>query len=219
MAHPAASIKSIFSGKVNFTDTDFDDYSTKSFSESYLNLPESDYDYSTPEFTKPPQPETGEIHNLKHKHKPRHKHSDSDAKNPPDAFAADDASVLLKNLRLAALQKGHDFYPLQSSSTNVSLASSGSDYQQTYMRDIGYTSDSSQAEPGFSRPWSRNSNTSCLSTTATKDGIEGKRHHRYVPFPFVAPRAVHSEDVEQLGPPVTLKEKIGLLSPEPRPPH
>lgn len=217
MAHPAASIKSIFSGKVNFTDTDVDDYSARSFSESYLNLPDSDYDYSTPEFAKSPEPETADSH--KHKHKPKLAPKDTDARDRPELVAADDASALLRNLHLAALQKGHDFYPLQSSSTNVSLASSGSDYQQTYMRDTGYTSDSSQADPGFSRPWSRNSNTSCLSTTATKDGIEGKRHHRYVPFPFAAPRAVHSEDVENLGPPVTLKEKIGLLNPEPRSPR
>lgn len=213
MAHPAASIKSIFSGKVNFTDTDLDDYSKNSESylnlDSYLNLRDSDDD-STSDFAKPPETSIPHSETQKHIHKTDPRDQD---------VAADDASVLLKNLRLAALQKGHDFYPLQSSSTNVSLASSGSDYQQAYMRDTGYTSDSSQADPGFSRPWSRNSNTSCLSTTATKDGIEGKRHHRYVPFPFAAPRAVHSDDVEQLGPPVTLKEKIGLLNPEAQTPR
>lgn len=214
MAHPAASIKSIFSGKVNFTDTDLDDYSTKSFSESELNLHELDYDYTNPDFPKAlgeisPGPDQTSKQNV----------AAVDARGLFHPPATEEAPMLQKNLRLAALQKGADFYSLQSSSTNVSLASSGSDYQQAYMRDTGYNSDSSQAEPGFSRPWSRNSNTSCLSTTATKDGIEGKRQHRSVPFPFVVPRAVHSDDVQHLGPPVTLKEKIGLLNPEPRPPQ
>lgn len=37
-----------------------------------------------------------------------------------------------------------------------------------------------ELEPA-SRPWSRNSTTSCLSTTATKDGVEGKMLHRLGP--------------------------------------
>jgi hypothetical protein len=38
--------------------------------------------------------------------------------------------------------------------------------------------------PDFSRPLSRNSTTSCLSTTATKDGIEGKRFRRHGPTTY-----------------------------------
>lgn len=111
----------------------------------------------------------------------------------------------------------------QTSSTNISLASSGSDYQrvaylsnntsrvnspapltalklpQRVFGDPQYASESEnfdETEPNVRtpgeeyrqtvfyedlRPLSRNSTTSCLLTTATKDGIEGKRFHRHGP--------------------------------------
>lgn len=109
----------------------------------------------------------------------------------------------------------------QTSSTNISLASSGSDYQraaylsnstsrvnspapltaqklsQTAFVDPQYgdrrfdpaeanvrTPTEEYSQTVFyeeSRPLSRNSATSCLLTTATKDGIEGKRFHRQGP--------------------------------------
>lgn len=230
MSHPAASIKSIFSGKVNFTDTDLDDSSNRSDSGSYINSGQTNYSYDERSDFKPDSEyDLKTSYDLKNPNSPDARSQYAAPKTtaylleyegePSLDHSHDVTSVLLKNLRIMALQKGpgSDFYPLQSSSTNISLASSGSDYQQVYIRDTdAYSSDSSQLEPapdGVSRPWSRNSNTSCLSTTATKDGIEGKRLHR-MPYPY---SGRPEEDPDALGlPPVTLKEKIGLLNPDPR---
>lgn len=90
------------------------------------------------------------------------------------------------------MQKGDTFEGTHSS-TNASLASSNSDYQNAYIATGANTGTSSPAfaDGAFdtevaSRPLSRNSTTSCLSTTATKDGIEGKKHHRHGHTPYFA---------------------------------
>lgn len=95
-----------------------------------------------------------------------------------------------------------------NSSTSLSLLSSTSDYQQqlaggggeevastigesrprTPDREISPEQDANMGSENyidsFSRPLSRNSTTSCLSTTATKDGIEGNRLHRHGPTSY-----------------------------------
>lgn len=53
----------------------------------------------------------------------------------------------------------------------------------------------------ISRPWSRNSTTSCLSTTATKDGVEGKRFHRHGPTAYstnILANMVHQQQLQYL---------------------
>lgn len=53
----------------------------------------------------------------------------------------------------------------------------------------------------ISRPWSRNSTTSCLSTTATKDGVEGKRFHRHGPTPYstsILANMVYQQQIQYL---------------------
>lgn len=52
--------------------------------------------------------------------------------------------------------------------TNVDLATPPPEFLNSVLEPV-------------SRPMSRNSTTSCISTTATKDGFEGKRFHRHGP--------------------------------------
>lgn len=179
MSHPAASIKSIFSGKINLTDTEHDDCSTARDSistESQQGMTTaSDYpgriivDVDT--YDQPSLSDPGYDYR----------------KSGRDT---DNFSVSSKNLRIMALQKGtDDNFEARTTSTNISLASSDSDYQQAFTTDAdAYFSDSSQPEldppDSISRPISRNSTTSCLLTTATKDGVEGKKLHRHGPTPY-----------------------------------
>ncbi|KAK6465539.1 hypothetical protein DFJ63DRAFT_24721 [Scheffersomyces coipomensis] len=120
------------------------------------------------------------------------------------------------------------------SSTNISLASTGSDYQREYTDenedylmthvsnansennnrnnnflktkedDLNFStpppSDYLQTPDPFARSLSRNSTTSCLSTTATKDGIEGKRLHRHGPTTYssnIISNMIHSQQQQQ----------------------
>lgn len=181
MSHPAASIKSIFSGKVNLTDTEYDDSSAR----DSTSCSDSRQDHETP------QGADRVLVNVER----YDRELLGDPSFDPEKHGARDAdsfSVSSKNLRIMMLQKGSDVSDLRSSSTNVSLASSGSDYQQAFAPDpdVAYTSDSSQhdgdldAGDAISRPVSRNSTTLCLLTTATKDGIEGKRLHRHGPTAY-----------------------------------
>lgn len=211
MSHPAASIKSIFSGKVNLTDTEQDEI----------------YDWANSERANSELPDRVLVDVAERKSSKNEKRSDEriqrnqsqdednavkisgklnlanyniaslpDFPDPEYEYrsfpqGSDNYSVSLKNLRIMALQKGaSDNFEMQSSSTNISLASSESDYQQAFNTDQEYLLDSSQRETGnseaseISRPVSRNSTTSCLSTTATKDGVEGKKLYRHGPTPY-----------------------------------
>lgn len=193
MSHSAASIKSIFSGRVNLTDTEFDDSSTtkNSYGESRTEYLEADY----------PERILVDIGNydsesiIGQESEPSMRNDFMPTKPPfrdPRDLRdrdADSFSVSSKNLRIMALQRGTgDLYDPRSSSTNVSLASSGSDYQQSFIPDQdAYLLEASQNDGGIgeiSRPASRNSTTSCLLTTATKDGVEGKKLHRHGPTPY-----------------------------------
>lgn len=168
MSHPAASVKSIFSGKMNLDTPDElepYDYSNNNSFENYSGNEVDNDDVLS---------------------------RDSEKSN---------LSVNSKNLKaLASMQPNSrlnsPFYN-QSSFTNVSIVSSGSDYQQNYVSssvnspNVALSSDSMSElnhnllpYESYSRPLSRNSTTSCLSTTATKDGIEGRKLHRHGPTQY-----------------------------------
>lgn len=188
MSHPAASIKSIFSGKVNLTDSGLEDISDNNA--SFRGSQQNDENDTSADLQKPKGYLSDDDIN-----------SDSSYHDPPSQLRTpaplistsapsdgDNYSVSSRNLRIMMMQKGETYDPLNLS-TNVSLASSGSDYQAPLPNDAAtYNSDLSQngllLSDSISRPISRNSTTSCLSTTATKDGIEGKKLHRHGPTPY-----------------------------------
>lgn len=229
MSHPAASVKSIFSGKVNLTDTDLDEISTYKGSScgSSSDFPITYQDRVTVNVDRSSL--DGDLLSENNMLLPSAKSPDSD-----------NYSVTSRNLRLMALQKPSAGVGFPNSSTNVSLASTSSDYQQAFAVEDEYSSDSSQPEvfvsESFSRPMSRNSTTSCLSTTATKDGVEGKKLHRHGPTPYFSnvianmishqhlnpavsrlelelSHAATSTELEAMAlPPVTLSEKIRMLN-------
>ncbi|KAJ9095462.1 hypothetical protein QFC19_007572 [Naganishia cerealis] len=165
MSHPAASVKSIYSGKVNLDREGMDPYG---------------YDEDMDDIHDKIESPSSHVSNL---------------------------SVSSRNLRTLndtmVQPPNNKLMYKQDSSTNISIASSSSDYQNNVndLNDVtnlsvDITSDTSspagmdrnQETVQFegSRPMSRNSTTSCLSTTATKDGVEGKRFHRYGPSPYSA---------------------------------
>lgn len=169
MSHPAASVKSIFSGKMN------------------IDTPDELYPY-----------EYSNNNSFENCSQNEVKNDDISSKVSNES----NYSVNSKNLKALANMQPHDksnnnqFYN-ESSFTNVSIMSSGSDYQQNY---VGSSVNSPNVElssesmnetncnlllfDSYSRPLSRNSTTSCLSTTATKDGIEGKKLHRHGPTQY-----------------------------------
>lgn len=169
MSHPAASVKSIFSGKMNIDTPDELEPYEYSNNNSYDNFSQNDVE-----------------------------NDDMSSKLSQES----NYSVNSKNLKaLANMQPNgkaneNQFYN-QDSYTNVSILSSGSDYQQNYVSssvnspNVALSSESIEDMnhnllpfESCSRPLSRNSTTSCLSTTATKDGIEGKKLHRYGPTQY-----------------------------------
>lgn len=130
-----------------------------------------------------------------------------------------------------------DFYDGKNNSTNISLISASSDYQHDLLSDYP-ESDAHEAaliEP-HSRPLSRNSVTSCLSTTATKDGVEGKRVpklqtklfdskvHSFQGFALSSDQANFGSSPSDLNsklrseldsmslPPISLKEKVQMMN-------
>lgn len=103
---------------------------------------------------------------------------------------SDNNSVTSQNLRYLNQSEAYtgrnELFP---TSTNVSVVSSCSDYQHPFSADtdsFSLATNQGQGLDNISRPVSRNSMTSCLSTTATKDGIEGKKIHRHGPSPYFA---------------------------------
>ncbi|CUM47658.1 uncharacterized protein AC631_03189 [Debaryomyces fabryi] len=169
MSHPAASVKSIFSGKMNIDTPDELDPYEYSNNNSYDNFSQNDIE-----------------------------NDDISSKLSQES----NYSVNSKNLKaLASMQPNgktneNQFYN-QNSFTNVSIVSSGSDYQQNYVSssvnspNVALSAESMEEMnhnlgpfESYSRPLSRNSTTSCLSTTATKDGIEGKKLHRHGPTQY-----------------------------------
>lgn len=188
MSHPAASIKSIFSGKVNLTDTGLADVSD--CNEAFQGIDQSEPSEGARKFASPKGYHSDEEFYSELSFQDR----GNRLSEPPmisTSVASDNGdnySVSSRNLRIMSMQKG-ELYDVHNSSTNISLASTGSDYQAPLPNDTGTcNSDISQnggfLSESFSRPLSRNSTTSCLSTTATKDGIEGKKLHRHGPTSY-----------------------------------
>lgn len=167
MSHPDASVRSICSGKTNFnTGEDLESYGYPSngYSNENISVGGQDMDDMSSRLSQ-----------------------------------GSNYSVNSKNLKalgnlLPNNRESHRLYNLNSY-TNISIASSGSDYQQNYMSPLGNSPIMGPSSPDSgpetnpslipfdsnSRLLSRNSTTSCLSTTATKDGIEGKKLHRHGP--------------------------------------
>lgn len=110
--------------------------------------------------------------------------SNSEAIRP----TGDNDSVSSQNLRfMTQSYSGAEKNELFATSTNVSVASSCSDYQHPFVADtdsFSLATNQGLIPESISRPESRNSMTSCLSTTATKDGVEGKKIHRHGPSPY-----------------------------------
>lgn len=197
MSHPAASIKSIFSGKLNLTDYGLADLSDTNET-PYRDNGQSEGSEVNSEFArrfnnagqkKSCQSDDDLCSELSYHDLPNQLRVPTPVISTSVASDnGDNYSVSSRNLKLMMMQKG-EVYEAQNSSTNISLASSGSDYQAPLPNDAAtYNSDVSQngmfLAESFSRPLSRNSTTSCLSTTATKDGVEGKKLHRHGPTPY-----------------------------------
>lgn len=185
MSHPAASIKSIFSGKVNLTDTEFDDTSP-------LDSVRGSVPVSTDEIHGYTNSRNDSQQEFPDRTMVNINNGSCDDTLADPAFAQgrnpreDSMLVSSKNLRIMALKAGDDEHT-SSTSTNMSVASSDSDYQRAFVAEDDFLLDSSpEMDRGelISRPMSRNSTMLCLSTTATKDGIEGKKLHRHGPTPY-----------------------------------
>lgn len=176
MSHPAASIKSIISGKTNLDTPEFDAFESGTSFEDLGNgnrIPDFDDDISS-KFS----------HDSNYSVTSRNILNLSNT-NPP-SYTTYQSKLVDK-----------DFYR-QNSSTNISLASSNSEYQQDVSTKVEFSTPlhpNTSSELGKngggtlpletnSRPLSRNSTTSCLSTTATKDGVEGKKLHRSGPTAY-----------------------------------
>ncbi|KAK6457564.1 uncharacterized protein RJT20DRAFT_125340 [Scheffersomyces xylosifermentans] len=229
MSHPAASIKSIFSGRVNLdTPDDLDPFeysnsnSNYSFEESNNNNSNNDANSSNINSN-----DNGEMSLERGSNGTA---TDSDIKFTDKFDDVDDVSsryshdsnysITSKNLRTLSESFSQQPNPnkgflnanagdpriVDKSDTNLSLASTASDYQQNYNTDDQMDSlstpppDYLQADP-FSRPISSNSTTSCLSTTATKDGVEGKRFHRHGPTTYssnIIANMLHNQQIQQM---------------------
>ncbi|KAG7195578.1 uncharacterized protein KQ657_003345 [Scheffersomyces spartinae] len=151
MSHTSASVKSIYSGKVNF------------------NTPEHPHTYDIDNQSNPSF-EFDSLSNL--------------GKNNSDNY---DSSTISST---ADFLSGNDSAP-------PTAAAGGTSVPSFLMEDNGLNPNS---EP-ISRPLLRTSTTSCLSTTATKDGIEGKKLHRHGPTPYsssvIASMIQHQEQQQQ----------------------
>ncbi|ODV77619.1 uncharacterized protein CANTADRAFT_340033 [Suhomyces tanzawaensis NRRL Y-17324] len=157
MSHPAASVKSIFSGKVNLDSLeDFDQLEYPSNRSYNLEYDKSNFDYE----------------------------DDASSRFSHDSnysFGSKNGSA-----RLSEAGPGSNHISrLSSGSFNSDIHQRLDSESSSMMGNPGQEYTPSLSEP-ISRPLSRNSTTSCLSVTATKDGIEGKKFHRSGPSPYSA---------------------------------
>ncbi|GEQ69410.1 hypothetical protein JCM33374_g3082 [Metschnikowia sp. JCM 33374] len=199
MADSTASIRSIYSGKGEFSDGDFDTTSGNSQIPLAMEEIQSNKNNIAPHLG----PEPRNIHESTPGIGPSPGPSPVSGVTDPMSYhyregsmARPGVSSTLHNVpvrdfspvKLAptSLHPGPpDWFEIQFpriSSTNVSIASSTSEYHSG--PKLGRDLDESEAEywqkENSSRPLSQNSTTSAFSTTATKDGIEGKWPYRYV---------------------------------------
>lgn len=175
MSHPAASVKSIFSGKINLDSPD-DFYMEGEDSTGNGSDIEDDGDNQ------------GEERYTGYEY--------------VDDISSKDSnySVTSKNLEAFDNQR---IKLNDTNGTNLSLVSTESDYQQNIISETA----SELLGPEYlaidtpSRPLSRNSTTSCLSTTATKDGIEGRRLHRHGPTAYssnIIANMIHTQQLQSI---------------------
>ncbi|EAZ63767.2 hypothetical protein PICST_52416 [Scheffersomyces stipitis CBS 6054] len=191
MSHPAASIKSIFSGRVNLdTPEGMDPFEYN-----------SSYNTNDNSFVDDDDNDMNGSNGSAGDHDSNYSITSKNLRTLSESFTQQQPNTNKEYLSATdANNKGRQF-----SDTNLSLASTASDYQQNYTDDPSETlstppPDYLQADP-FSRPISRNSTTSCLSTTATKDGIEGKRFHRHGPTTYssnIIANMIHSQQIQQM---------------------
>ncbi|KAG2731936.1 hypothetical protein G9P44_005523 [Scheffersomyces stipitis] len=231
MSHPAASIKSIFSGRVNldtpegmdpfeynssyntndnsFVDDDDNDMNgsngSAGESNNFNSANSKDEDFNGPTLSDGDEikfnPDDVDDMSSRYSHDSNYSITSKNLRTLSESFTQQQPNTNKEYLSATdANNKGRQF-----SDTNLSLASTASDYQQNYTDDPSETlstppPDYLQADP-FSRPISRNSTTSCLSTTATKDGIEGKRFHRHGPTTYssnIIANMIHSQQIQQM---------------------
>lgn len=176
MAHPAASVKSIFSGKINLDSPD-DFY--REGDNSTVNVRDGEDN----------EDNEGAQGNYK-----GYEYID-DISSKESNY-----SITSKNLKAFDNQR---IKLNDTNGTNLSLVSADSDYQENMTSE----SASDFLNPEYfaldtpSRPLSRNSTTSCLSTTATKDGIEGRRLHRHGPTAYssnIISNMMHAQQLQSL---------------------
>lgn len=204
MAHPAASIKSLYSGVGNFTDSDYNETASLKHPRAFDDSPS----VATPSYTSSAYDEA---------------RADPYLRTPANQRAQQSSTP----------QDSMDWYDNRSNGTNLLLLSDYSDYQHSLIPARAYPSDLDQLEvcpsENISRPQSRNSTTSCLSTTATKDGIEGKRLSRHAPKALFGNLMGHKpprlalplrekplkSDLDDAGfPPILILEKVQLMNTE-----
>lgn len=171
MSHPDASIRSIKSGVLNLGSTDkLNDFNNTSELSSTSHTPSSRQDQ--------PRDQTDDVSSSKSHY-----------------------SVTSKNLKTLENKISPKLVPGKVANndingTNSSLISAESEYQNVFNDYDSFTNEDLEEDDSFnvpqsqdyidpfSRPLSRASTTSCVSTTATKDGVEGKRFHRHGPTPY-----------------------------------
>lgn len=191
MADSAASIKSIYSGKGDFSDGDFEAISGMSLvvfgqeelinSTNYFPSSSSDFRKFQENFAGLGQGQ-GPIPGLtdpNSHHYTEEKRGDFSNLKPHNEPGIVPLKVEPRILRPST----PDWYETNISSTNISSASSLSEYhhEEKNGEELEYHGFEYRPGESYSRPLSRNSTTSGFSTTATKDGIEGKRPYRAVP--------------------------------------
>ncbi|RCK56235.1 hypothetical protein Cantr_05017 [Candida viswanathii] len=171
MSHPDASIRSIKSGVLNLGSTDrLNDISNTSELSSTSHTPSSRQDQ--------PRDQIDDVSSSKSHY-----------------------SITSKNLKTLENRIPPKVIPGKVANndingTNSSIISADSEYQNVFNDYDSFTNEDIEEDDSlnvpqsldyldsFSRPLSRTSTTSCVSTTATKDGVEGKRFHRYGPTPY-----------------------------------
>lgn len=154
MSHPEASIKSIYSGKVNLASADTPDIS------DYVMSGTKDRSFRDNEdlvsFLSRDSSSSVGSKMMKN----------SSVVTPPH-----DTARLLSYTNLSDASLGSESYQNGLSFQNISQIKSQQESDNNSVESNAVT----YGQEPFTRPKSAASNTSCLSTTATKDGIEGKK--------------------------------------------
>lgn len=174
MSHPAASVRSIYSGKVNLDSPD-ELYNLDSNNNSSADVSSISQSTSSTNNQNLPRVQLEDVSSSQSQHRVTSKN--------------------LKSLENSTLTKPTSRFDSNNyNGTNSSLVSTESEYQNDLIDAESLDTEGDDdiiAAPlpldytdPFSRPLSRNSTTSCLSTTATKDGIEGRRFRRHDPTAY-----------------------------------